>query len=176
MKSTFARQLNSRSAQALTLALALSTGASAANDRQSGITSVPRLSAEMAQQAVTAAVLACRKEGWKVTASVVNPDGVLQAALRDDGAGPHTVSFSYRKAYSAASYMVDTLKLDQEVQRTPDIQSLRGAYETLVLGGGIPIRNGAQLIAAIGVSGTPSATVDDRCAQAGIAAIDSALR
>lgn len=163
-------------ALAFTMAVSLSATASPATDNNQHLVSVLRLPAELAQKAATAAVLACRKEGWQVAASVVNQDGVLQAVLRDNDAGPHTISTSYKKAYAAASLKVDTLKLDQEIQQSSDLQSLRMIDNTIILGGGVPIRKGKDLIAAIGVSGTPSTAVDVRCAEAGIDTIKAALQ
>jgi uncharacterized protein GlcG (DUF336 family) len=60
-----------------------------------------RLSAALASEAVNAAVAACAKQGYKVTAAVVDADGVEQAVLRGDGATMTTLGAARDKAYTA---------------------------------------------------------------------------
>ena len=57
----------------------------------------------LAGKAIQASLDACKKDGYKVSASVVDRGGVLRAMARADGAGPHTVDSSRKKAYTAAS-------------------------------------------------------------------------
>ena len=49
------------------------------------------------------AVTVCAKNGYAVTAIIVDIDGVRQAVLRGDGAAVHTLDSAYFKAYTAAS-------------------------------------------------------------------------
>jgi uncharacterized protein GlcG (DUF336 family) len=51
-----------------------------------------RLSAALAAEAVAEAVASCAKQGYKVTAAIVDDDGVVQAMLRGDGASMTTPS------------------------------------------------------------------------------------
>ena len=51
-----------------------------------------RLSAALAAEAVVEAVASCAKQGYKVTAAIVDDDGVVQAMLRGDGASMTTPS------------------------------------------------------------------------------------
>jgi len=60
-----------------------------------------RLSAGLAAEAVAEAVAACAKQGYKVTATIVDYDGVEQAMLRGDGAMMTTLDASRDKAYTA---------------------------------------------------------------------------
>ena len=53
--------------------------------------------------------------------------------------------------------------------RLPDIEGF------LVVGGGIPIRAGEEVVGAIGVGGAPGGHLDDQCAEAGIARIRDRL-
>jgi uncharacterized protein GlcG (DUF336 family) len=48
--------------------------------------------------------------------------------------------------------------------------------DVVALGGGVPIRIGNELIGAIGLSGSPMQEVDEKCANAGIAAAASLLK
>jgi len=50
-----------------------------------------RLSAALAAEAVGEAVATCAKQGYKVTAAIVDTDGVTQALLRGDGASMTTL-------------------------------------------------------------------------------------
>jgi uncharacterized protein GlcG (DUF336 family) len=59
-----------------------------------------RLSAVLAAEAVTEAVAACAKQGYKVTATIVDTDGVTQAMLRGDGASMTTLGAARDKAYT----------------------------------------------------------------------------
>lgn len=68
-----------------------------------GLIAKKRLSAVLAMEAVGEAVAACAKNGYTVTATVVDTEGVRQAVLRGDGAPVHTLDSAYAKAYSAAS-------------------------------------------------------------------------
>jgi uncharacterized protein GlcG (DUF336 family) len=68
-----------------------------------GLLTEHRLAAGLANEAVAEAVAACAKNGYTVTAIVVDIDGVRQAVLRGDGAPVHTLDSAYAKAYTAAS-------------------------------------------------------------------------
>src|SRR5690348_1731180 len=67
-----------------------------------------RIPAALALEAVSAAVEACKGQGYAETAVVVDASGVRQADLRGDGAGAHTLDSAYRKAYTSASFKVPT--------------------------------------------------------------------
>lgn len=132
------------------------------------------LTAELAQEAVQSAVLACRDEGYQVAAALVDRSGNVQALLRDPLAGPHSVQVSIQKAYAAATFQADTLAL-QEL----DMNALNNVDELLIVGGGLPISVAGHLYGGIGVSGAPAESrtgdIDDRCARAGVEAIEETL-
>ncbi len=46
--------------------------------------------------------------------------------------------------------------------------------DILILGGGLPIEIGGEIIGGIGVGGAPGAHLDDACAQVGLDAIGAA--
>jgi uncharacterized protein GlcG (DUF336 family) len=125
-----------------------------------------------AQKAAAAAERKCRQQGYQVSAAVVDRSGVVQALLRGDGAGPHTVDSSFRKAYTAASLRTPTQKLADLISRKPKIQALRDMNESiLILGGGLPVRMGGEVVGGIGVGGAPGAHLDEACARAGLDAL-----
>jgi uncharacterized protein GlcG (DUF336 family) len=91
---------------------------------------------------------------------------------RADGAGPHTVDSSRKKAYTAASLLRPTTELAELVNKVPTLQALREMNDqVLLLGGGLPIEIGGEIVGGIGVGGAPGAHIDDVCAQAGLETI-----
>jgi uncharacterized protein GlcG (DUF336 family) len=129
----------------------------------------------MASKAVQAALENCKKDGYRVSVSVVDRAGVLRAMGRADGAGPHTVESSRKKAYTASSLRRPTTELAELTAKVPALQGLRDMNpEVLILGGGLPIDIGGDVVGAIGVGGAPGAHLDDACAQAGLDAIGAA--
>lgn len=124
---------------------------------------------ELANKAVLAAVNHCKKEGYRVSATVVDGAGIIKALLRADGAGVHTVDSSQRKAYTAASLRESTQKLALLIARKPEIQALKDMNESiLILGGGLPIKMEGEIVGGIGVGGAPGAALDENCARAGL--------
>ncbi len=131
----------------------------------------------LAGKAVQASLDACKKDGYRVSVSVVDRAGVLRAMARGDGAGPHTVDSSRKKAYTAASLRRATTELAELVNKVPTLQALRDMNsDILMLGGGLPIEIGGDVIGGIGVGGAPGAHLDDACAQAGLDAIGAASK
>jgi uncharacterized protein GlcG (DUF336 family) len=129
----------------------------------------------MATKAVQTALEACKKDGYRVSVSIVDRAGVLRAMGRADGAGSHTVDSSRKKAYTAASLRRPTTELAELMAKVPTLQSLREMNpEILILGGGLPIDISGDVVGGIGVGGAPGAHLDDACAQAGLDAIGGA--
>ncbi len=78
-------------------------GLAAPSASAQGLIAQQRLSSALANEAVGEAVTVCAKNGYAVTAIIVDIDGVRQAVLRGDGAAVHTLDSAYFKAYTAAS-------------------------------------------------------------------------
>ena len=131
----------------------------------------------MANKAVQASIEACKKDGYRVSVSVVDRDGILRAMGRADGAGPHTIDSSRKKAYTAASLRRPTTEMADLVNKVSALQALRDMNEhVLMLGGGLPIDIGGEVVGGIGVGGAPGAQLDDACAQTGLDAIGAARK
>jgi len=129
----------------------------------------------LAGKAIQASLDTCNKDGYKVSVSVADRAGVLRAMVRADGAGSHTVDSSRKKAYTAASLRRTTTELAELINKMPTLQALRDMNDQiLMLGGGLPIEIGGEVVGGIGVSGAPGTHLDDACAQAGLAAIGAA--
>jgi uncharacterized protein GlcG (DUF336 family) len=126
----------------------------------------------LAGKAIQASLDACNKDGYRVSVSIVDRAGVLRVMARADGAGPHTVDSSRKKAYTAASSRRPTTELAELINKVPTLQALREMNDqVLILGGGLPIEIGGEIVGGIGVGGAPGAHLDDACAQAGLDAI-----
>ncbi len=135
------------------------------------------LPAALAGKAAQAALDFCKKDGYRVSASVVDRAGVLRAMLRADGAGPHTVDSSRKKAYTASSLRRATSELADMIAKQPALQALREMNESiLMVGGGLPIEIAGEVVGAIGVGGAPGTHLDDACAEAGLDAIGAASK
>lgn len=135
------------------------------------------LPVSLATKAVQAAVDFCKKDGYRVSASVVDRAGVLRAMMRFDGAGPHTIESSRKKAFTSATLKRPTSDLADMIAKNPALQGLRDMDQNvLMLGGGLPIEMNGEMVGAIGVGGAPGAHLDDACAQAGLDAIGAASK
>ena len=149
-------------------AVLLSPFAAQAEDAM--MVSVKRLSMETAQAIAQAAVEACREEGIQIGVTVVDRDGNAQVVLRDTIAAAITLPISRDKAYTAVMFNAATSALadraDSPVGRQPHL---------IMSAGGLPIQVGGALLGGVGVSGAPSGETDEKCAQAGIEAVQTDL-
>jgi uncharacterized protein GlcG (DUF336 family) len=131
----------------------------------------PALALDLAQ----ATLKACRAAGFQVAVAVVDRAGVVQVILRDQLAGAHTPETARRKAWTAASFRTDTLTMMEETQAGKMQSGVRFVSEAMMIGGGIPVTTAGTLVGAVGVSGAPGGDEDQKCAQAGIDAIEEKL-
>jgi uncharacterized protein GlcG (DUF336 family) len=146
-----------------------------------GVLTTHRLSASLAAEAVTEAVAACTKQGYHVTATIVDLDGATQAMLRGDGASIVAVKSSYDKAYTvimlgATNGLDSSGVIAQRIGPTPPPGGLVKFDHIALQPGAFRIKVGDEAIAAIGVGGAPGADHDEDCAKAGIAKIADQLK
>jgi uncharacterized protein GlcG (DUF336 family) len=133
------------------------------------------LTPETALKAAQAALKKCRDSGWQVAVAVVDRSGVVQVVLRDRFAGAHTPRTASGKAWTAVSFRSNTGALVELTQPGKAQSGVRNLPDVVVLGGGVLIEGGGQMLGAIGVSGAPGGEADEACAKAGIAAIQESL-
>ncbi|MER6348205.1 GlcG/HbpS family heme-binding protein [Streptomyces sp. NPDC001595] len=126
------------------------------------------LSIDAATEAAQAALEAAEKENQRVTVAVVDRNGNTVVTLRGDGAGPQSYESAERKAYTAVSWNAPTSELAKRLEQTPNLKDIPG---TLFLAGGAPVTAKGAPIAGIGVAGAPSGALDEKYAQAGVAAL-----
>jgi uncharacterized protein GlcG (DUF336 family) len=128
---------------------------------------------QVAQQLAMATQAYCNDKGYSVTVSVLNRDGVDIMLARGDGTTGATVEVAREKAYAAVGFQSPTSAMEERAKTTsPGIIAID---RFVVLPGGLPIRTGDELVGGIGVSGAPSGTIDEECANAGLEAIASSL-
>jgi uncharacterized protein GlcG (DUF336 family) len=139
------------------------------------VVSEPSLSADAALEVAAGALIQCRKEGQKVSITVVDSSGRAKISIRDDGAAPHTVEHSLRKAYTALTYRMPSAEYGKRVAESKGGIGPQLLANLTSAAGGVPIKAGSATIGAVGVSGTPSSAGggegDAKCAEAGVARI-----
>ena len=133
------------------------------------------LTLEAALKVAQETMNACRQLGYQAAVAVVDRGGNLQVLLRDRFAGPHTPEVARKKAFTALSFRTNTMEMAENTQAGKPASGVRHVPGTLMLGGGVMIRAGGQLIGALGVSGAPGGQADEDCAEKGIASIQSDL-
>ena len=127
------------------------------------------MSLELANQIAGAAVAACAANGYNVAVTVVDRAGTVRAVQRADNAGPHTVGASQQKAFTSASAKNNTSAMLETSQKNPGAATLGNIPGFLLLGGGVPVKVGNDVIGAVGIGGAPGGHLDEQCA---IAALD----
>ena len=133
------------------------------------------LSPSAALELAQASLASCRASGFQVAVAVVDRMGVTQVMLRDRYAGPHTPEASENMAWTAVSFRADTRSLSDRTKYDSEQSGARMIDKTLMIGGGVPIRAGGQIVGGVGISGAPSGEENDRCARAGIESMRAKL-
>ena len=137
-----------------------------------GLPTAAFLPLKLALRAAQAAIADCRRQGQQVAATVVDAEGVVIAQLRSDGVTQASLDASKGKAYAAAGFRSPTDALARNASSNPGLLQVPGF---VILAGGLPISSGGRVVGGIGVGGAPSGTIDQTCAQAGLAAIAGSL-
>ncbi|MBI4251182.1 MAG: heme-binding protein [Candidatus Tectomicrobia bacterium] len=137
---------------------------------------VKDISLKAAQELANATLEDCAKKGFRVAVTVVDRDGRVKLIIRGDGTGPHTLSTSRRKAFTALTFKATTIATVERVARNPGAANLKDISGVLLLGGGVPIKIGSEVVGAVGVSGAPGGDKDEACAMVGLKKIEGMLR
>ena len=119
---------------------------------------------------------ACLARGFATTVTVVDQRGQPRVQLTREGAFPHSVETSRRKAVTAASRRLPTAEIAETNQHEPSLGAVFHAIGMTTLSGGLPILHEGDVIGGIGIAGAPGEDesgrdYDDLCAEAGLAAI-----
>jgi len=151
------------------LALAMGSGAAWADTAQ--VAQRQDVTLALANDLLEATLAACHTDGRTGVAAVVDRGGNLVAVQRDDNVGPHNTLAAQRKAFTALSTKTATGLLAERARSNPEAENLNTLDELLLLGGGVPLTVGDQVIGAIGVAGAGGAQIDEGCALKAIAQV-----
>jgi uncharacterized protein GlcG (DUF336 family) len=133
------------------------------------------LSYAMAKTIAETAIDSCAAKGYAVSAVVVDRDGEVIVAMRADNAGPHTMENARRKAYTARSFRTSTAAYAKRfADNDPVVHQQVTLPNVIAIPGGLPIKLGDEVIAGVGVSGSPG--VDEPGVQAGLDKVADQLK
>ncbi len=165
----------SKSLTASTLALAAIAFTSGFANAQT-VRTEKNMSLELANQIAAASVAACATNGYAVAATVVDRAGTVRAVQRADNAGPHTLGASQQKAFTSASAKNTTLAMMEGAQKNPAAANLVYIPGFLLVGGGVPVKVGNEVIGAVGIGGAPGGHLDEQCAMTALDKVKDALK
>lgn len=131
------------------------------------------ISIDMAQAMAQATIAQCRANGYRVSVTVIDNEGLLKAFMKDDGSGAGTGDLSRQKAWTALFFRRTSAETAKAFGAMTPVPYVEG---TVFLAGGVPIKAGNDTIGAIGVSGAPGGDKDEACANAGIAKVADKLK
>src|SRR6201993_4452044 len=133
------------------------------------------LSAAMALAIAQTALETCTRQGYHVSVHVLGRNGEILAAVRGDGAPPHTMENSQRKAYTARTFRIPSGEFVQRVKDNPTLGALH-LTGIIAAQGALPIKAGDEVIGAVGVSGAPGGEKDEACSKAGLDKVADQLK
>jgi uncharacterized protein GlcG (DUF336 family) len=131
----------------------------------------PNVSLSLANELIDATMAACHAKGKSAVVAVVDRGGNLMALQRDDNVGPHNTDAAVRKAFTALSTKTPSRILSNNARANPDSNNLNTVDDLLLLGGGVPLKFGDEVIGAIAAGGAGGAVQDESCALQGIAKV-----
>ena len=131
---------------------------SSAND----MLTVKNIGMELSRDIANETVLICRKMGYQVSAVVVDRNGILRAALRDDLASRFTLQIAEEKANVVVMSGISSGEFrNSREDIRPELNHINGL---IMMQGGVPINAGGNRLGAVGVSGAPGGDKDEACA------------
>ena len=110
---------------------------------------------EKAKLIAQSAERAAEERGIRIVVSIVDPHGNPVLLHRMDGAPLHSLDIAFKKAYTAASFGVETESLSQRVQPGADLYGLavNSGSKLIAFGGGAPTELAEGVPVGVGISG-----------------------
>jgi uncharacterized protein GlcG (DUF336 family) len=133
------------------------------------------LSLATALAIATTAADTCKAQGNRVSVTVVGREGQVIVQLRGDGASPHTIENSQRKAYTSRTFRIPSGEFAKRLHDNPTL-GLVHLSGVIAAQGALPIQVGDDVIGAVGVSGSPGGDKDEVCAKAGLDKVADQLK
>ncbi|WP_373020072.1 heme-binding protein [Thiomicrorhabdus sp.] len=141
--------------------LAILMGSLAFSAQAEDVLQEKNIGMELARDIASEAIIACRQNGFSVSAVVVDRHGNQRVALRDDYASKFTLQIAEEKANAT---IMSGLKSGQFREMRGDIRpELNHVNGVLMMVGAVPIVSGGVRIGAIGVSGALGGEKDEAC-------------
>ena len=134
----------------------------------------------LAVKAATKAIATCASNGYPVSAVVVDPSGVTKLEAKGDHSTILTTTSAFRKAYTVVTFG-PIFRFDASsafaalAAKNPSGAALATLPNIALLPGGVAIKVGDEIVAALGVGGSPGGDKDEVCAQAGVESIKDDL-
>uniref|UniRef100_Q31IZ7 Heme-binding protein n=1 Tax=Hydrogenovibrio crunogenus (strain DSM 25203 / XCL-2) TaxID=317025 RepID=Q31IZ7_HYDCU len=158
-----------KKSKVLGLFLYLIMGHAFAND----VITTKNIGLGLANDIAIASIQACQKQGYQVSAVVVDRNGVLRSAMRDDLAPRFTLQIAQEKANMVVMSGIKSGEFRQlRADIRPELNHIDGL---IVMEGGIPIKAAGIKIGAVGVSGAPGGDKDEVCAVKGVMSVQERL-
>ena len=153
---------------------AMAVGTMPAPARGADVLTTHRLSAQLATDIAIASIAACTKLTYNITAVVVDSDGMMQALIRGDGAGIHTMQTAQDKAFTAVTYGRAGSEVAKGFVANPTGGVILKEPRLIPGDGGLPIKIGNEVVGALGISGSPGK--DEVCGNAALDGVKARLR
>ena len=152
--------------------LPLGSGSAIAQVGQSGYS----LPLALAVKAATKAIATCATNGYPVSAVVVDTSGVIKLEAKGDHSTIGITTSAFRKAYTVVTFG-PIFRFDASstfaalAAKNPSGAALATLPDIALLPGAVAIKVGDEIVAALGVGGSPGGDKDEACAQAGVESI-----
>jgi uncharacterized protein GlcG (DUF336 family) len=104
------------------------------------------------------------RDGYRGSVAIVDKAGNL-AGSRGDATHPHSMEFARLRAYIAHTRGQKSLEFNKLTDK-PENAYLKQIPNEVAVGGGVPIKVGAEVIGAVGVSCAPGGEKVEACANA----------
>lgn len=160
------RLLSFLSVMAFALPVQIAHSADVVTDKSIGM--------DLARDIANEAIQACRKDGYHVSAVVVDRYGLVRAALRDDLAARFTLEIAERKANLTVMAWTDSGSFKKA--REDIRQELNHIEGLVVMEGGIRIIASGFNLGAVGISGAPGGEKDAACARKALQKLDERIQ
>ena len=124
-----------------------------------------------ARRVIAAAENKAREIGQPMNVAVVDAGGNLVSHARMDGAWIGSIDISINKAFTARAFDLSTEELGKNSQPGQQFFGIHASNHgrIMIFAGGVPLKDGASVVGAIGVSGG-SGSQDHAVADAGATA------
>lgn len=131
----------------------------------------------LALEAAEAALASCQATGAAAVVEVMDTAFNPKVILAADGTRANLVEFARRKAYTVIKTGMSSAEFGTSVGPQPrGAAPINGDANLITFGGGVPIRAGGEIVAALSVSGPTGPAADETCAKAGLAKIADRLK